>query len=51
MLTWYSKRALSGNLVAGLNNILVGEANQLEEVFAGKYISKSAYARSTQMFL
>lgn len=42
-----NKRVMSGNMVAALNNILVGEVNQLEEAVAGQHTTKD-YARATK---
>lgn len=45
-----NKRVMSGNMVAALNNILVGEVNQLEEAVAGQHTTKEDYARATKEF-
>jgi hypothetical protein len=39
------------NFVAGLNNILVGEATQAEEVLAGADTTSADYTRATKVFV
>lgn len=50
LISLSNKRTMSANLVAGLNNILVGEVNQAEEAFAGQHINKESYTRATKVF-
>lgn len=50
-LKYYSNRTMIGNYVSMFNNAITGEINQLEEVFAGKYVSRKSYARATRYYL
>lgn len=45
-----SRRLMSFNAIAGINNALNGEIQQLEEVFAGEFTSKEAYMRASKIF-
>lgn len=46
-----SAKVMSINLVAGINNILVGDVHNLEEAFAGKYIDLKSYGRAHKLFV
>lgn len=46
-----SAKAMSINAVAGINNILTGDAHNLEEAFAGKYIDLKSYAKAHKIFI
>jgi hypothetical protein len=51
LVQFQNKRVMSANAVAGLNNMLVAEINQLEESVAGDVIDNESYKKATQMFV
>lgn len=50
IVSFASKRTMFGNSVSAINNVLVGEVNQAEEAFAGKFMSVRAYTKASKIF-
>ncbi len=46
-----STKAMAGNIVSAVNNILVGDAHGWEEAVAGKYIDLKSYRKAHKMFM
>lgn len=51
LLTMQSTRVMHANYMSGLINVLVGEGNQIEEMFAGETIDHKSYFRATKFFV
>lgn len=46
-----STKVMTLNAVSAINNILTGDAHNLEEAFAGKYIDLKSYGKSHKIFM
>ena len=51
LLNWYSWRVMGLNFHSMFNNALVGEVQQIEEAFAGQYMSKESYHKASKLYL